>query len=104
MELQVGDRLTDETGTYQVIGRAFMTSGGKTANARVRRPGVRRADGEDLRRRPSITIAAGLLEKAGMIRYRRGHITILDREKLVASACECYHVVRREYVRLLAKD
>jgi hypothetical protein len=37
MQLQVGDRLTDETGTYQVIGRPFMTAGGKTANVRVKR-------------------------------------------------------------------
>ena len=37
MELQVGDQLTDETGTYQVIGRPFMTAGGKTANVRVKR-------------------------------------------------------------------
>jgi hypothetical protein len=37
MELQVGDRLTDETGEYAVIGRPFMTAGGKTANVRVKR-------------------------------------------------------------------
>jgi len=37
MELQVGDQLSDETGTYQVIGRPFMTAGGKTANVRVKR-------------------------------------------------------------------
>ena len=37
MQLQVGDRLTDETGTYQVIGQPFMTAGGKTANVRVKR-------------------------------------------------------------------
>jgi len=37
MELQVGDRLTDDTGTYEVIGRPFMTAGGKTANVRVKR-------------------------------------------------------------------
>jgi len=37
MQLQVGDRLTDETGEYQVIGRPFMTAGGKTANVRVKR-------------------------------------------------------------------
>jgi hypothetical protein len=37
MELQVGDRLTDETGEYAVIGRQFMTAGGKTATARVTR-------------------------------------------------------------------
>ena len=37
MELRVGDRLTDETGEYQVIGRPFTTAGGKTANVRVKR-------------------------------------------------------------------
>ena len=37
MELQVGDQLTDKTGTYQVIGRPYMTAGGKTANVRVKR-------------------------------------------------------------------
>jgi hypothetical protein len=37
MELQVGDQLMDETGTYQVIGRPFTTAGGKTANVRVKR-------------------------------------------------------------------
>ena len=37
MELHVGDQLTDETSTYQVIGRPFMTAGGKTANVRVKR-------------------------------------------------------------------
>ena len=37
MELHVGDQLTDETGTYQVIERPFMTAGGKTANVRVKR-------------------------------------------------------------------
>jgi CRP-like cAMP-binding protein len=53
-------------------------------------------------RRPSVTIAAGLLEKAGLITYRRGRITVLNREGLEAATCECYHVVRREYERLLA--
>jgi hypothetical protein len=37
MELQVGDRLSDETGEYAVIGRPFTTAGGKTANVRVKR-------------------------------------------------------------------
>ena len=39
MELQVGDRLTDETGEYEVIGRPYTTAGGKTANVRVKRVG-----------------------------------------------------------------
>lgn len=52
-------------------------------------------------RRESITAAAGLLQQAGLIHYGRGHITLLDRSRLEAQACECYAVVRREYARLL---
>jgi CRP-like cAMP-binding protein len=52
-------------------------------------------------RRPSVTIAAGLLEKAALITYKRGRITILDRAGLERAACECYAVVRKEYERLL---
>jgi hypothetical protein len=37
MELRIGDRLTDETGDYEVIGRPYTTAGGKTANVRVKR-------------------------------------------------------------------
>ena len=37
MDLKLGDRLTDETGDYEVIGKPFMTAGGKTANVRVKR-------------------------------------------------------------------
>jgi len=54
-------------------------------------------------RRPSVTIAAGLLEKAGLITYKRGRITIVDRQRLEAASCECYHVVKREYERLLGE-
>jgi CRP-like cAMP-binding protein len=43
--------------------------------------------------RPSVTIVAGVLQKAGLIHYRRGHLTILDRERLEAASCECYRVV-----------
>jgi CRP-like cAMP-binding protein len=42
--------------------------------------------------RPTVTIVAGTLQKAGLIRYRRGIVTILDRERLEAAACECYRV------------
>jgi CRP-like cAMP-binding protein len=46
-------------------------------------------------RRTTVTIAARLLQSAGMIRYRRGVIQILDRPALEATTCECYDVVRR---------
>jgi CRP-like cAMP-binding protein len=47
-------------------------------------------------RREAITQAAGKLQYAGYIRYRRGHITVLDRPGLEAHACECYGVVKSE--------
>lgn len=53
-------------------------------------------------RRESITEAAGNLQQAGCISYRRGHITVLDRTQLELRACECYDVVKRELHRLLA--
>ena len=52
-------------------------------------------------RREGITEAAGNLQRAGLISYRRGHITVLDRPGLEALACECYLVVRKEFQRLL---
>lgn len=52
-------------------------------------------------RREGVTEAAGKLQAAGVIRYRRGRITVLDRAAVEASACECYAVVRRESDRLL---
>ena len=52
-------------------------------------------------RREGVTEAAGVLQNAGMISYRRGHITVLDRPKLEKRVCECYAVVRKEYDRLL---
>lgn len=52
-------------------------------------------------RRPGITEAARKLNAAGVIDYRRGHITVGDRTKLEAHACECYTVVRKETARLL---
>jgi CRP-like cAMP-binding protein len=53
-------------------------------------------------RRESITDAAGKLQQAGFIRYRRGHIAVLDRSGLEAHACECYSVVKTELNRLLS--
>jgi CRP-like cAMP-binding protein len=52
-------------------------------------------------RREGVTEAAGNLQKAGLIKYQRGHITALDRPGLEARTCECYAVVKREYERLL---
>ena len=52
-------------------------------------------------RREGITDAAGRLQQAGYIRYRRGHISVLNRVGLEAKACECYAVVKQECQRLL---
>jgi CRP-like cAMP-binding protein len=53
-------------------------------------------------RRESITEAAGNLQRAGLIGYRRGHISVFERSGLEAGACECYAVVKKEFSRLLA--
>ena len=53
-------------------------------------------------RREGITEAAGRLQEAGYIRYRRGHITVLDRGGLESRCCECYGVVKKEFKRLLS--
>jgi len=52
-------------------------------------------------RREGVTEAALKLQKAGLIQYARGHITVLDRKGVQARSCECYRVVKREYDRLL---
>ena len=52
-------------------------------------------------RREGVTEAAGKLQEAGLIRYSRGHITVLDRPKLETRVCECYAVVKKEMDRLL---
>jgi len=53
-------------------------------------------------RREGITEAAGNLQRAGLIRYRRGHISVLERPGLEAAVCECYAAVKKELVRLLS--
>ena len=53
-------------------------------------------------RREGVTEAAGRLQAAGVIRYRRGHITVLERAGLESRSCECYDVVRKEFARLLS--
>ena len=54
-------------------------------------------------RREGVTEAAGKLDKLGVIRYARGHITVLDHPKLEQLCCECYAVVRKESDRLLPR-
>jgi CRP-like cAMP-binding protein len=51
-------------------------------------------------RREGVTAAAGKLQDAGAIEYRRGHIKVIDRPKIEKMSCECYEVVRRECERL----
>ena len=52
-------------------------------------------------RRTTVTDVMGILQKAGLVRYRRGHVTILDHEGLRDRACECYDISRLEFDRLL---
>jgi CRP-like cAMP-binding protein len=52
-------------------------------------------------RREGVTAAARQLQQAGMIRYHRGHIVVLDRQRLEKHSCECYAVAKKEYRRLL---
>ena len=52
-------------------------------------------------RRSGVTVAAGILQQAGIIRYARGRITIINREALEDIACECYQLIQDEFLRLL---
>ena len=52
-------------------------------------------------RRATVTVAAGMLQQAGLIRYSRGKVTILDPAGLEAASCECYGVVRAQHARLV---
>src|SRR5580704_6533373 len=54
--------------------------------------------------RSTVTVAAGNMQRDGLIGYSRGKIQILDREKLVAATCECYGIVRSSYERILQKN
>jgi CRP-like cAMP-binding protein len=51
-------------------------------------------------RRQSVTVVAGTLQAAGLITYRHGHITIVDRKGLEAASCECYSLIRRRFEAL----
>ncbi len=51
--------------------------------------------------RPTTTIAVGLMQRAGLIKYHRGAVTILDRRALEDASCDCYQTVRSEFDRLL---
>jgi CRP-like cAMP-binding protein len=53
-------------------------------------------------RRPSVTTAAALIQRAGFITYHRGVIEVVDREGLEAASCECYALIRKEYRRLIS--
>ncbi|MEH2067113.1 MAG: Crp/Fnr family transcriptional regulator [Nostoc sp.] len=52
-------------------------------------------------RRSGVTVAASTLSRAGIIRYNRGHIDIINREALEETSCECYRVIKDEFARLL---
>jgi CRP-like cAMP-binding protein len=54
-------------------------------------------------RRASVTVAAGMLQQAGFIRYSRGKITIVDRARLEGASCECYRVVKERSDRMLSQ-
>ncbi len=51
-------------------------------------------------RRSGVTIAAGTLQQAGMIRYSGGKIIIVERQRLESTACECYGVIKDAFARL----
>jgi CRP-like cAMP-binding protein len=51
--------------------------------------------------RPAVTLAAGVLQRAGLIRYTRGKVTVVDRTGLEAASCACYEITRANYERLV---
>jgi hypothetical protein len=54
-------------------------------------------------RRPPVSVAAGTLQHAGLIRYRRGRVEVLDRGGLEAASCECYRATIEAYDRLVVR-
>ena len=55
-------------------------------------------------RRPSVSIAASILQRAGFIRYSRGRVEVIDRAGLERASCECYAVIASEYERLIGSS
>ena len=55
-------------------------------------------------RRATVTLSAGILQAAGLIRYQRGHVTIIDRHGLEGVSCECYGVIKKELDRAMARS
>ncbi|WP_414582072.1 Crp/Fnr family transcriptional regulator [Scytonema sp. PCC 10023] len=55
-------------------------------------------------RRASVSVVAAIIQKAGLITYKRGKMTILDREGLQDATCECYAIIKQEFNRLLGGD
>jgi CRP-like cAMP-binding protein len=55
-------------------------------------------------RRSTVSVSAGILQRAGLIRYVRGHVTIVDRAGLEAVSCECYTVIRSELERVVEPE
>src|SRR4030081_3743464 len=53
--------------------------------------------------RPTVTVVAGILQKAGLITYHRGRVTIVDREKLESASCECYRTAT-DLLRNVTRD
>jgi Mn-dependent DtxR family transcriptional regulator len=54
--------------------------------------------------RPTVSVAAPMLQEAGLISYSRGNIQVIDRDGLEAAACNCYRLIADQYVRLLEED
>jgi len=55
-------------------------------------------------RRATVTLSAGILQAAGLIRYHRGHVAILDRDGLESVSCECYAVIKQQLDRVVASS
>jgi hypothetical protein len=53
-------------------------------------------------RRPGVTVAMGILEKAGLIAHARGNITVVDRAGLEQASCECYQTLRDRQAKVIA--